>query len=70
VIMPNFDNKLRQSPWYVGAAPSASDQRLHRTVVCKSVADEAMHPLARVDPLFWTWDAERVLRVFQFLGIR
>ena len=58
--MANFDKKLRQSPNYVPHV-------LLLRIVEREIAGQ--HPLATIDPAFWTFDADRVLRVFQLLGI-
>lgn len=67
-MMPNFEKKLRQSPWYIGpevsrGVPVTAPLRIPKVEV------ERIHPLALINPAFWTWDAERVLRVFQLFGV-
>jgi hypothetical protein len=68
----NFEKKLHRSSLFV-PLPSADVAEYNRGHF-EGRAEPTYfrvypHPLAKIDPLIWTWPAERVLKVFQSMGL-
>lgn len=68
--MSNFERRLRQSPNYVRARIAPTEYRpVFLSGKGPMPSGEEPHPIAQLDPAFWRFEAERVTRIFQSVGL-